>query len=272
MLELLTYPPVLRGLILLGISGFTFPLSGIFILRMNLLPIRFLMMHGVLLGGALGLALGWNLSLSSLGINLGLIVLLNQSSKILKSDYGHLCMFFMVTSIAAAAVIINRFNVPARDTLTLLWGSLYVSNAGSLVSAAILGVGLAAFSILFFRPLTALFHDRDTALSLGIPVNLFELLIMFLIAMVVAQAMRLMGALLLDALILLPGIIAGLFSSGLRQMMILSSLLGGLFAVGGFFISLYFDIPVSAGVSLPAGILFLLMLIRKREFKKSVTF
>ena len=268
MIELLAYPPVLRGLILVAISGFTLPLSGVFILRMNLLPIRFLMIHGVFLGGALGLALGWDPSLTSLVVNLGLIVLLNRSSKILKGDYGHLSVFFMIAAIAAAAVIISRFNLPARDTLTLLWGSLYANHRGSLIFAAVLGAGMTAFWVFFFRQLTAIFFDRDTAASLGIPVNVFELLIMFLIALVVASAMRLMGALLLDALILLPGIIAGLFASGLRRMLILSSLFGGLFAVGGFFISLLLDIPVSAGTSLPGAVIFLFVLIARRGLSR----
>lgn len=66
MFEVLTYPPVIRGFILLAISGFTYPLSGVFILRMNILPIRYLLMHGVLLGGAIGLAFSWTFLLQDL--------------------------------------------------------------------------------------------------------------------------------------------------------------------------------------------------------------
>ena len=266
MLEILTYPPVLRGFILLCLSGLTFPLGGVFILRMNLLPLRFLMMHGVLLGGAMGLAFGWDLSVTTLAVNLLLIFGLNQSVRILKSDYGHMSMFFMITSIALALVIISRFHVPAKDTMVLLWGSLYTNDLMSLIFGGVLGLGLVLFSVLFFRQLTALFHDRDVALSLGIRVPFFELMVMLMIALVVASAMRLMGALLLDALILLPVIVASFLASGLKKMMILSSLFGGLFAVSGFFISLCFDIPVSAGASLPAGFIFLIILIMNRSF------
>lgn len=270
MLDLLTYPPVLRGFILLLISGFTFPLGGVFILRMNILPIRYLLMHGVLLGGALGLALGWNLSFTSFIVNLFLIVILNQSSRILKTDYGHLTMFFMVSAIAAASVITARAHVPAKDTLTLLWGSLYSSDTGSVITAACIGGGIVLFAVVFFRYLTAIFYDREVALSLGIHVNIFELAVMLITSLVVASAMQLMGALLLDAQIILPVVIAGFFASGLRQTMIISCVLGGLFSIVGFFLSLFFDIPVSAGVAFPASVVFIItILVRNRwELKK----
>jgi len=271
MLEILAYPPVLRGFILLCIAGLTFPLGGVFILRMNLLPLRFLMMHGVLLGGALGLALGWDLSVTTLAVNLLLIFGLNRSVSVLKTDYGHMSMFFMITSIALALVIISRFHVPAKDTMVLLWGSLYTNDMMSLVFGGVLGLALVLFSVFFFRQLTALFHDRDIALSLGIRVPFFELMVMLFIALVVASAMRLMGALLLDALILLPVITASFIASGLKKMMVYSSLFGVLFAVSGFFISLFLDIPVSAGASLPAGLIFLIILLTQRSFLHAKT-
>lgn len=264
MLELLVYPPIIRGLLLLVIAGFTFPLSGVFIIRMNLLPIRFLLMHGVLLGGALGLALGIDLSIASLVINLILIFILNRSSRILKADYGQLTMFFMVAIIALASIVISRFNVPAKDTLTLLWGSLYVTGIGSIISALILGIAMLIFTFVFFRQLTAIFYEKDVAIAMKIKAGFFEFMIMLIIAMVVATAMRLMGALLLDALILLPGIIAGLLVSGLRKMLLLSCLLGGIFALSGFFISILLDIPVSAGVALPAVAIFIITIIFKK--------
>jgi zinc transport system permease protein len=259
-------PPVIRGFILLVISGFTFPLSGIFILRMNILPIRYLLMHGVILGGALALALSWNLSFTGFLVNMLLIVLLTRSSVVLKTDYGHLTMFFMTASIAAASIIISIFNVPAKDTLTLLWGNLYTGDSISILTAAVIGAGLIVFSSIFFKPLTAIFHDRDIALSLGVPVNTLELFIMLFTSLVVASAMQLMGALLLDAQIILPVVIAGFFASGLKQSMILSCILGGVFSIAGFFISLFFDIPLSAGVALPSIAAFILLIIFRRGF------
>ena len=267
MLDLLTYPPVLRGFLLLMISGFTFPLGGVFILRMNILPIRYLLMHGVLLGGAIGLAAGCSLPLVSFLVNIAVIILLNQSSRLLKTDYGHLSMFFMVALIAAASVIASVFHVPAKDTLVLLWGSLYAGTTLSVILSAAVGGGIVLFSVIFFRHLTVVFYDREVAASLGISVPFFELAVMLITSLVVASAMQLMGALLLDAQLILPVVIAGLLASGLKQTMVLSCVIGGAFSLTGFILSLFFDIPVSAGVAIPAAAMFIIIIILKRGRK-----
>jgi len=263
-LELLRYPPIARGLILILVSGFTFPLCGVFILRLNLLPIRYLLMHGVLLGGAIALVLGTEPSLVSLGINLLIILLLNRSARVLGSGYGALTMFLMVGAVAAASLVMSLFDVPAKDTLTLLWGSLYTAGPASIAAAVLLGAALIIFASVYFRRLTALFYNKDVALSLGINTGRFEFSIMLFIALVVSLSMRLMGALLLDALILLPAVIAGFLATGLKRMMILSCLLGGLFALTGFTLSLSLDVPVSAAVALPAVAFFLMLLILRK--------
>jgi zinc transport system permease protein len=51
MLELLTLSPVMKGLILLMVAGVAFPVTGVYLLRLNLLPLRFMLMHGAILGG-----------------------------------------------------------------------------------------------------------------------------------------------------------------------------------------------------------------------------
>lgn len=263
--ELLSYPPVFRGLVLLCISGFTFPLAGVCILRMNLLPLRYLLMHGVLLGGAIGLASGLPVPLAALGVNLVLVVLLNRSADRLGTGYGHLSLFFMVASVGAASLVTTLFHVPAKDTLSILWGSLYASSPLSVGTGLLTGAGLVLFSVLAFRPLTAVFHDRDVASSLGIPVALFELAVMLVVGFAVASAMQLMGALLLDAQLILPVVIAGLVTRGLGRTMAVSCLLGGAFSLGGFFLSLATDIPVSAAVALPAAGTFLVIVFGKRS-------
>ena len=56
-LQALAYPPILRGFVALVVAGCFFPLAGVFILRLNLVTLRFTLMHAALLGAAVGLAL-----------------------------------------------------------------------------------------------------------------------------------------------------------------------------------------------------------------------
>jgi len=73
LLSILSYPPILLGGIILFVSGLVFPPSGIFILRLNLVPLRFVMMHGALLGGAFALWIGVSPLPLALAVNFLLI-------------------------------------------------------------------------------------------------------------------------------------------------------------------------------------------------------
>jgi len=207
-------------------------------------------------------------TLASVAVNIIMIMILNHSKRTLKTGYGHLSMFFMVFSVAAASIITSVFHVPAKDTLILLWGSLYANSEKTVAITAAISAGLVLFSALNFKKLTVIFHDREIASSLGINVSRFELMVMLIISLAVASAMNLMGALLLDVQLILPVVIAGFLASGLRQTMIYSCLLGGLFSLMGFFTALVFDIPVSSGVAIPAAAMFIIIILFKKGKKR----
>jgi zinc transport system permease protein len=83
--------------------------------------------------------------------------------------------------------------------------------------------------------------------------------------MTVALAMKIIGALLLDALLLLPALIATFHAKSLRGVIVWSSIWGGLFALCGFFVSLWFDIPASSAIAALASIVFIIIFIIKRK-------
>ena len=57
LLLLFSLAPVMKGFIAMSISGAVFPLCGVMVLRLNLVPMRYMLMHGVILGGAIAMAL-----------------------------------------------------------------------------------------------------------------------------------------------------------------------------------------------------------------------
>lgn len=265
--ELLSLPPIRRGLMILLAAGFTFPLTGVFILRLNLLTMRFMLMHGALLGGAAALALGLNPIVVTVLVNGLLIAGTTLFSRRLSIDSGQSTTFFMVFAMAAAFTVMYKANVPARDTLELLWGNLFAVSPGDVVLTAGFGLFLLIFYVLFHQSIHGLIFDRDVARTTGLPVDLLYTAIMFLAGFTVAFAMQLMGALLLDALLLLPVIIASFFARSIKSIVFLSLLLGGVFSLFGFFLGIALDIPVSAGVVMAATLGFIISKPISRRFQ-----
>jgi len=265
MVELFTYTPILKGFIVLIITGFAFPITGVYLLRMNLLPLRFMLMHGAILGGAISLAMEVNPFGGTLIINLLLVLLMTRMARSLKVDPGQLSAFFMVVSISVAFIFIYRFQVPAKDTLSLMWGSLYTLNDVEFVGTLIFSLLLILFQSFYRHQLRAVFFDTDIAKTSGVNEAGFYYVIILVTAVTVAAAMKLIGALLLDALLLLPALIASYHAKSYKGMVLWSSFWGGLFASVGFLLSLLFELPASSTIAVFASVVFLLLILTKRK-------
>ncbi|MDR0699462.1 MAG: metal ABC transporter permease [Tannerella sp.] len=265
MLELLSLTPIIKGLILLVVAGVSFPITGVYLLRLNLLPLRFMLMHGAILGGAVALSFSWNPFVTVIAVNLLLVLLMTKASRSLKIDAGYVSSFYMVISISLAFILVYKFNVQAKDTLSLLWGSLYTSDWKDVVAVIAFSFLLIMFQLFYYRRLQAFFFDREIAYTSGVNERFIYYTIVLLTALTVAMAMKIIGALLLDALLLLPALIATFHAKSLRGVLVWSSLWGGLFATGGFFLALIIDIPASSMIAVLASIVFIVIFIIKRK-------
>lgn len=264
-LELFSLSPILKGFILLIVAGIVFPITGVYLLRLNLLLLRFMLMHGAILGGAVALAFHWNPFATTIVVNLILVLLMTKTSLSMKTDAGYMSTFFMVLSISIAFILVYKFNVQAKDTLSLLWGSLYASTWGEVAVVVLFSLLLISFQVFYFRKLQAFFFDREIAYTSGVNEQTLYYTIVLLTAVTVAMAMKIIGALLLDALLLLPALIATFHAKTLRGVIVWSSLWGGLFATGGFFVALWLDIPASSAIAALAAIVFIFIFIIKRK-------
>ncbi len=256
MRELLFFPPVMRGLLCLLAAGFCFPLTGIFILRLNLLNLRFMLMHGVMLAGAVALSFSLDPLLCAIGINLLLVLLITAMSRRSEIQAGGLTTFFMVMSVGIAMILIYRNRIPVQDTMNLLWGSIFALTVRDLRLLIVFCLLIILFLSLRYRQICAVLIDQETARTAGVNEPVLFYSIMILTGLTIAFAMRLVGALLLDALVLLPAMTAVSFSRSMKSMFMTASLSGLFYSAAGFFIALKFDIPVSSGVILIAGICF----------------
>ena len=257
--------PILKGFILLVVAGVAFPVTGVYLLRLNLLLLRFMLMHGAILGGAVALAFHWNPFVTTIFINLALVLLMTKTSRSLKADTGYISIFFMVLSISIAFILVYKFNVQTKDTLSLLWGSLFVSSWIEVVIVGLFSLLLMSFQVVNFRRLQAFFFDREIAFTSGINEQFLYYSIILLTAITVAMAMKIIGALLLDALILMPALIATLHAKSLRGVIVWSTIWGSLFALGGFFLALLFDLPASSAIATFAAVVFIVIYFIKRK-------
>lgn len=261
---LFSLPPILKGFIAMIISGAAFPLCGVMVLRLNLVPMRYMLMHGVILGGAIALALNLPLMPVTIAVNLILIFVLlsitNNNSKGSRNFSGSSAAT-MVLSMALASLIMHIADVPAKDTLDLLWGSPFALSYVDIIILCALAAVLCLYIILNYRNIQNIFFSTEIARTMGIKVQFHYSTMVILVAVTVAIAMKLLGAFLIDALLILPVICAStilqkLNRSGLKRLFITSMIIGCILSTGGYICAVMLDFPPTGTIALLAGLCF----------------
>ncbi len=266
---LFSLAPVLKGFIAMSISGAIFPLCGVMVLRLNLVPMRYMLMHGVILGGAIAMALELPLFPITIAVNLLLVfMMLMMTNNGGGRNFGGSSAATMVLSMALASLIMHVADVPAKDTLDLLWGSPFALSKLDIAALTLLALLLLFYVIFNFRNIKNLFFSKEISMSLGIRVRLHNAIMVIMIAAVVAVAMKLLGAFLIDSLLILPVMCAApilkkLKLNGIRSLFIGSCITGFILSVTGYVIAVAADFPPAGTIAVLAGILFFIGRILK---------
>ncbi len=263
LIEILLLPPIQRALIVFLIAGISFPMVGVFIVVLNLVPLRFALMHGVLLGGVIGILLNMNNILFPLLFNLIIIILLGPFSEKFKIGLSNISAFFMITSIAFAYIIIDKANIPAMEAFSIFWGNIYALTNMDVLYVVILTIIVILFIIINFKKITAILFDMDIAYTSGINNRALYYSVLILTGIVVALSIKIIGALLADCLLLLPAMASLYFSRSIKGLFINSALIGITSALFGFIISLIFKLQPSPSVTIVSIFLILIIYVFK---------
>ena len=265
LLEALAVAPIARGLAAVLIAGAALPLAGVLVLRLELITLRFTLMHGALLGAAVALAVGLDPLLLGLAVDLLLVITHVPIARRTGLRLSYVSAFLMVITIGAAVAVIYRAAVPAPEVFAVLWGDPFALTRTDLIAVAAFGAALVAFVAIAHRRIAALLFDQEVAASSGIAVGWVRAAVLLAVGCAVAFAMKLIGALLLDAILLLPAILAMALARSVRGLFLLAAAAGLAVAAAGFAVALVIDLPASAGVTLAAALLLPVVIVARRR-------
>lgn len=250
--ELLRLPPVQRAGAALLLAAVGLPVIGVVIVGLDIMPVRFAMMHVALFGIAVGMLTGLDPMLCALvacalsGVG---IAPLAATPDGLSGAMGLL----MSLAIAAALLLLAVSGVNASGAFALLWGSILSVSTADLVVLGSLAVVVPALFWSRRRELALLLYDRELALCSGVPVRVLTPVLLVLVAVAVAGAIKLTGALLVDALTLLPALAARRLGTSLTSITCWAVGIGVAVNASGFLLALSLDLPPGPVLVLTAG-------------------
>lgn len=161
------------------------------------------------------------------------------------------------TSMAIGVAALGLMEGYSIDLFSYLFGSiLAVSPRDLWLAGGALVIGLAAFLALFNR-LIAYCFDEEWARVSGVNVDRLEDALMILVAMTVVISIKLLGIVLVSALLVIPGATGYALARHYRGMMAISIASALLAVTAGLVISYYLDIASGAAIVLSSAALFL---------------
>jgi zinc transport system permease protein len=160
------------------------------------------------------------------------------------------------TGIALGVVLVSAAGALNVDLFQYLFGSILTVTRSDLVVITSLGaVGLTTVGLLY-RPLAGVVIDEEGARVAGVPIGALNIVVAALAAVTVALSMRVVGILLVAALMVLPVSAAGRIAWSMRSTLVLSMAIGLASALVGLTISYYADLPPGGTIVLVAAGMF----------------
>jgi len=243
-LELLQYDFMRRALVAGLLVGLAAPVVGIFLLQRRLALIGDGMGHVALAGVAAGVLTGrapiWTALVAAVAgaIAIELIRARGRTS----GDVALAVLFYGGIAGGVVLISLSPQGTPANLN-AYLFGAITTTSGSDLVTFAVLAAAVLGVTAVLAPRLFAVANDQEYARAVGLPVLGLNLTLAVLTAVTVVVSMRVIGLLLISALMILPNAIAGRLCHSFRTSLTVAMVVGVLVSVTGIGTSFYAGTP-----------------------------
>lgn len=222
--------------------------------------------HSALLGVSLGLvfSVDLNLSVALVCLLVSLLFVVLQHKQMLATDT--LLGILAHSSLALGLVAVAFYGNNRVDLYGYLFGDLLASNGTDIVVIYLVSALVLALLARFWRSLLSITVNEEMAHVEGVSVAWIRTLLMLMMALMIAIAMKAVGVLLITSLLIIPAAASRRLSRSPEKMAVVASVLGCVAVIGGIGASFVWDTPTGPSVVLAATFLFLLSLLKKQKY------
>jgi zinc transport system permease protein len=210
--------------------------------------------------GGIGLAffMGWPYVVGTLGVSVVSAGIM--AAVTLKARHRADAMVGVIWAVGMAIGVILLDLTPGynADLMSYLFGSILAVPASDLWQMGAIGVGVVITVSFYYNDFLAMSYDDEFARLRRVPVTFLYCLLLVMIALTVVMIIRVVGLILVIALLTIPPFIAEKFTGSLRAMMVVASLLSCFFTVSGLWLSYILNLTSGATIILVAAAGFLL--------------
>lgn len=245
------YDFVRTAFIVGGLLALIIPLLGVTVVLKRLSMIGDALSHVALSGVALGLILGFNPLIGAIVVSLLAALSINVIQKHLGSYQELSIAIIMSFGIGLSGVLLGFVKNP-NNFNAYLFGSVVSINKSDNYLSIVLSLIVLIMAIVYYREFFFIAFDERSAKLSGISITKMNTIFLFMTAITVAIASRVVGALVVSSLMVLPVALSMRIAKNYKSTIILSMIFSLLFMWLGLTISYYFDLRPGGTIVLTA--------------------
>lgn len=257
----LTFGFIQRGLLATVLVGIICSVIGAFVVAKGLAFVGEALAHASFAGVAVAFITGVNIFLgaavAAVLTSLGIGYLNRRVSVRIDTAIGILFTGMFALGIVLASTAPNY----TVDLFAFLFGDILGVGPVDILVIAGLGILVLGLITLFYKELVFYSFDPEMATASGLPTTAVHYLMLAMIALTAVVAMKVVGIVLVVAMLVTPAATANLLSHRFQVIMILGAAMGALAAVVGLYLSYYARIASGATIVLVATTFFLIALV-----------
>lgn len=248
-----------NGLAVAVLAGAVCGLVGVFVVLRHMSYIGHGLSHAIFGGAAASAVLSVNFYLGA-GV-WGMLSALMIGRVARRGKIGSDAAIGVITtaSFALGLALSNVFGQAKRSIEAVLFGSILGVSIADVVAVALVLLAAAAIVYGCYRRLLFATFDPEVADVSGVSVARMEALLMLMLSATILFTMKVVGVLLISALLVTPAVVARMLTNSFARMLLLAPAIGAVCGGLGMFISYHADVSPGAAIILLASALFLVV-------------
>lgn len=162
-------------------------------------------------------------------------------------------------SFASGLALLNRYGQAKKSIEAVLFGSVLGVGRSDIIAVALVGILTVGIIVGLYRQFVFATFDPEVAQVSGVRVAVIEAVLMGLLSLTILVTMRVIGTLLISALLVIPASIARMLTNSFAKMLWISPIIGAISAFVGMNLAYHIDTSASATIILMGTAIFIVV-------------